>query len=190
MDERSDTFTVQRLGGDLQLISACRYGDERGWLSEIFNQAAFSEMGFPVFDQDNLSRTLCAGTVRGLHWQASPHSQAKLFRVVRGRVFNVVVNVTDEAFGAVETREMDDERCEWLFIPPGRAHGFQALDDAVEVHYKVSSPLVPTALRTLRYDDPALAIPWPIAPRLDLLSVRDRSGRPLDDFRPAFADRA
>lgn len=171
---------------DLAWLEFERNGDDRGWLSEIYNQAEATRLGLPVFGQDNVSRTTSRGLVRGLHFQHPPHAQAKLFRVVSGRVFNVVVDLRPARFGAVHGFEIDADTPRWLHVPAGYAHGFQSLEDAVETHYKVSHPYTPAALGAIRFDDPELGIEWPIVCPEDHLSVRDRTAGTLTDARAAF----
>lgn len=160
--------------------------DKRGWLSEVFNQQAASELGLPVFGQDNVSHSCIRGLVRGLHFQRPVHAQAKLFRVVSGRVFNVAVDLRPEQFGSIYACEMSAGSGAWIYIPVGYAHGFQVLDDAADVHYKVTQPFRFDARCEVAFDDPALGVAWPLhCPRL-LLSDRDRGAAGLEAARSAF----
>lgn len=165
-----------------------RNSDERGWLSEVFNQQAASELGLPILGQDNVSHTEARGLVRGLHFQKPPHAQAKVFRVTRGTVLNVTVDLRPATFGAVHAIEMGHHTHAWIYIPPGFAHGFQSLQDDVEVHYKVSRAFAPDALGGVRFDDPALGLTWPLACPDHRLSMRDRNAAPLDAARGLFED--
>jgi len=152
----------RRLGPD-QLSSLCsypRYADDRGWFAEIFNVRDFASLGLPKFVQDNVSRTGKRGVVRGLHFQAPPFTQAKLFRVVRGKAHNVAVDLRERE-PTVHAMELSPDD-PWLLIPPGFAHGIQTLCDDVEIHFKVDLPFEASALRTIRFDDPDLGISWPI----------------------------
>ena len=176
---------VRPLDGGLVLLRPERLADDRGWLSEIYGEAAFRQAGVTeTFVQDNVSRTPQAGVVRGLHGQAPPQAQAKLFRVVRGEAFNVAVDLRPSGFGRMDARRLDEG--EWLYMPPGYAHGFQTLGADVEVHYKVSRPFAPDHLLTLDWDDAELAIPWPVPPRRDLRSGRDGRAQPLAALRGVF----
>lgn len=180
-------FQFEPIGDlDLAWLRFERNGDARGWLSEIFNQVTATEFGLPVFGQDNVSYTEVRGLLRGLHFQRPPHAQDKLFRVARGRVFNVSVDLRPQRFGTVHACEMSSELGAWIHIPAGYAHGFQALEEKVEVHYKVSRSFAPTALGGVRFDDPELAIAWPLHCPQDLLSARDRNALPLQDARQSF----
>lgn len=177
---------VERLEGGLALIRPDRSDDGRGWLSEIYSEPRFAASGIDGrFVQDNISRTPEAGVVRGLHAQHPPHAQAKLFRVVRGEVFNVAVDLRPARFGATDARRLGEGV--WIHLPEGFAHGFQTLQPDVEVYYKVTRPFAPDHLLTLDWDAPELAIPWPVPPRRDLRSRRDSLAQPPERLRGAFA---
>jgi len=183
-------FRLEVLDGhDLAWLHFERNGDERGWLSEIFNQSALDQVGLPTFAQDNISRTSGVGIVRGLHFQRPPHAQAKLFRVTAGRVYNVVADLRPEGFGRTHATYLTPDLACWLYIPAGFAHGFQALEPTVEVHYKVSRPFHPDALGGVRFDDPDLNIAWPLPCPTDLLSQRDRTAGRLAETRGLFNTR-
>ena len=116
------------------------------------------------------------GTVRGLHYQAAPHAEAKLVRCTRGRIYDVIVDLrpdspTFKRWTAVELGA-DDRRM--LYVPEGCAHGFQTLADATEVFYQISAAYDPASQRGVRWDDPAFAIVWPDAPAR-IVSARDRA---------------
>jgi dTDP-4-dehydrorhamnose 3,5-epimerase len=165
----------------LTLVGARRSRDERGWLSEVYSEAAFTAAGFDVrFVQDNRSWTEAAGVIRGLHFQRPPHAQAKLFWVTRGGAYNVCVDLRSGAgFGAVDQRVLDSRETTAVLIPEGFAHGFQSLEPETEVHYKLSRDFAPEGLGGLRWDDPRLEVIWPLPVRADLLSERDRAAAPL-----------
>ncbi|WP_156400308.1 dTDP-4-dehydrorhamnose 3,5-epimerase family protein [Caulobacter sp. Root655] len=167
------------------IIRAERNGDPRGWLAEIYNAEIFAAAGVPGFVQDNISRSSEAGTVRGLHFQFPPHQQGKLFRVARGAVFNVAVDLRGPGFGQVDQRVLDDPTV-WIYLEPGVAHGVQTLEAEVELHYKLTARFEPRALGALRYDDSALGIAWPITPDRSRLSPRDLAARSLADLEGAF----
>jgi len=168
--------------GGLALISYPRYADDRGWFAEIFNVRDFASLGLPKFVQDNVSRTGKRGVVRGLHFQAPPFTQAKLFRVVRGKAHNVAVDLRERE-PTVHAMELSPDD-PWLLIPPGFAHGIQTLCDDVEIHFKVDLPFEASALRTIRFDDPDLGISWPIDVDESLLSYRDRNGSSVREGNP------
>lgn len=176
---------VVELEGGLRLIEPERHGDARGWLSEIYSEDRFAELGIAVrFVQDNVSTTPSAGVVRGLHFQRPPRAQAKLFRVVRGRALNLAVDLRPERFGALDAREMAPGA--WIFVPEGFAHGFQTLVDDTEVHYRVSRARAADALGAIDWADPELAAPFTLPPRADLRSARDETAGRLGDCRGLF----
>jgi dTDP-4-dehydrorhamnose 3,5-epimerase len=124
------------------------------------------------------------GTVRGLHWQVAPHAEAKLVRCVRGAIYDVIVDVEcgSTTFGNWIALTLTPQSQLMLYVPTGFAHGFQTLIDDTEVNYLLSSPYVAAAGRGLRYDDPALAISWPLP--VSRISDRDRSWPLLDKKGP------
>lgn len=148
--------------------------DERGAFSRLWCAQDFASAGLsfaPV--QVSLSETPVEGTLRGLHWQAEPHGETKLVRVLRGRIFDVLVDVRRDAptFGAHVGLEM--EAGDGLLVPPGVAHGFLTRSPDVLLVYAMDRAYEPSAARGLRYDDPALAIPWPGRPAI--VGFRDRA---------------
>lgn len=148
-----------------------RFSDDRGWFSETYNQRVVNEsLGGDVhFVQDNQSRS-AKGVLRGLHYQLPPHAQGKLVRVLRGAVLDVAVDVrrSSPTFGQWVAVELTDENQAQLWIPAGFAHGFISLADGTDVLYKTTDFWAPAAERSIRWDDPDLALPWPkdVAPRL------------------------
>jgi len=162
--------------------------DERGSFARTFDADTFAAHGLdPRVVQCNTSYNLRAGTLRGLHYQAPPHAEGKLVRCIRGRVFDVVVDLRPDS--PTHRRwlglELDAGSTRSLFIPAGCAHGFQTLLDHSEVHYQMTAPYVPAAARGVRFDDPAFAIRWPPPPggRL-IISERDRA---FPDYAPEHA---
>ena len=150
------------------------HGDERGFLVETFSANAWREHGVEVeFVQDNHSRSR-RGILRGLHFQTAP-GQAKLVRCPRGRIFDVAVDLRrgSPTYGDWEGHELDDESHRQLFIPVGFAHGFCALSDVADANYKVSSYYDPETERGIAWDDPEVAVEWPIAD--PEISERDRT---------------
>ncbi len=139
------------------------------------------------FVQDNHSRS-ARGTLRGLHFQIEP-GQAKLVRVARGSVFDVVVDIRprSQTFGRFETFVLDDERHLQLYVPIGFAHGFCVTSDVADVVYKVSSYYEPSTERGIAWDDPGIGVPWPIHDAI--LSARDRSNPTLAEIRDSLPDR-
>ena len=153
-----------------------RVEDERGHFARTWSRDAFEDRGLTgEFVQCNTSFNHQRGTLRGLHFQVHPHQEAKLIRCTRGRVFDVAVDVragypTRGKWCAVE---LSADNGRMLFIPGGFAHGFQTLDDASEVFYQMSAPYAPLAARGIRWNDPELAIDWPLAS--PILSERDQT---------------
>ena len=159
-----------------------RREDERGFFARSFCQREFEAQGLETtVAQCNVSFNRRRGTLRGMHWQAAPHGEAKLVRVTRGALWDVIVDLRPESatycrwFGV----ELTAENHRALYIPRGFAHGFQTLVDDVEVFYQMSTSYVPDAQRGVRWDDPAFGIEWPILP--PFLSERDAT---YPDYRP------
>jgi len=146
------------------LIEPRVFEDARGWFYESFNARAFREAtGVDVdFVQDNHSRS-ARGVVRGLHYQLPPAAQGKLVRAVAGTITDVAVDVrrSSPTFGRSASVELSAANRRQLYIPPGFAHGFVALEDGTELLYKTTDYYNPAAERAIRWDDPALAIAWP-----------------------------
>jgi dTDP-4-dehydrorhamnose 3,5-epimerase len=156
------------------------FGDARGFFVESYQRARYREHGIDVeFVQDNVSRS-AVGTLRGLHLQ-HPHAQGKLVSVLEGRVFDVAVDVRvgSPTFGKHVARVLDAERKNQVFVPAGFAHGFCVTDGPALFCYKCTELYHPETELTLRWDDPDLAIAWPIAE--PSLSEKDRNGLLLRD---------
>jgi dTDP-4-dehydrorhamnose 3,5-epimerase len=155
------------------------FGDERGHFSVSFNKKAFEDAtGESVeFVQDNESRS-SRGVLRGLHCQLPPHAQGKLVRVSRGCVLDVAVDLRPNSptLGHWVAQELSDENHRQLWIPPGMAHGFLVLSDIADLQYKVTGDYAPAADRSIRWDDPDLAIAWPDIGMAPLLSPKDAAG--------------
>lgn len=165
------------IGGPL-LITPRVFEDHRGWFSETYSQAALAEAIGPVaFVQDNVSHSLRRGTVRGLHFQVSPRAQAKLVRVIRGAMLDVVVDVRagSPTYGRHVAIEISAASGNQLFVPHGFAHGFCTLEDHTEVAYKVDAPYSAEHERALNWADPDLAIAWPVSGADAIVSEKDRS---------------
>ena len=156
--------------------------DERGFFSRTFCDDEFAQAGIKMqARQMNLSHNRQAFTLRGMHYQASPHGEIKLVQCVRGRVFDVAVDLRAGSssylrwFGI----ELSPELRQMVLIPEGCAHGYLSLADDSDVLYLVSHPYVPQAGRGVRWNDPAFGIDWPAAPRIIL--PRDAA---YPDFQP------
>jgi dTDP-4-dehydrorhamnose 3,5-epimerase len=148
------------------LITPQAFGDARGFFFESWNQRRFDEaVGAPVhFSQDNHSSSSC-GVLRGLHYQLEPEPQGKLVRCVAGAIFDVAVDIrrSSPTFGAWVGAELSAENRQQLWVPVGFAHGFLTLSERAEVLYKASGFWSKTCERSIRWDDPQLAIDWPVA---------------------------
>lgn len=159
------------------------FGDHRGYFMETYNQQAFHEIGIDnVFVQDNQSFTAQKGTLRGIHFQNAPYSQAKLVRVTRGTVLDVAVDLrkgspTYKQWVAVE---LSAENKRMLFIPRGFGHGFRTLTDDVEFCYKVDNLYNKECDRGIRFNDPAIGVEWGEVIE-ELLSQKDVTSPLLED---------
>jgi dTDP-4-dehydrorhamnose 3,5-epimerase len=148
----------------LKLITPQKFGDNRGFFSETYNAEIWAKLGIPEqFVQDNHSLSVEKGTVRGLHYQNPPHAQAKLARVSRGSILDVVVDIRrgSPTFGQHVAVELSAENWHQLFIPVGFAHGFCTLAPNTELQYKVSDYYAPASDAGILWNDPALGIAWP-----------------------------
>lgn len=158
------------------------FGDARGFFMESFNQRAFKEAaGHDVqFVQDNHSRS-SRGVLRGLHYQLPPHAQGKLVRVTAGRVWDVAVDLRrgSATFGRWFGTELSGENHRQMWIPPGFAHGFVVLSDSADFLYKTTDYYAPPAERSVRWDDPALGIAWPMLDMEFILSSKDAAAPSL-----------
>ena len=155
------------------LIEPRVFHDGRGWFLESWNERRYAEAGIDAhFVQDNISRSK-RGVIRGLHYQ-EPDPQAKLCSVVYGEVWDVIVDVRPGSAtrGRWEAVTLSAENAMELHVPEGFAHGFAVLSDVAVFSYRCSRYYNPAAERTIRWDDPELAIPWPVAE--PLLSEKDR----------------
>ena len=158
------------------------FGDERGFFLESWNRAAFAEAGLDLtFVQDNHSRS-SRGVLRGLHYQ-EPNPQGKLVRVANGSVFDVAVDIrrSSATFGRWIGVELSAANQRMLWVPPGFAHGFLTLEDKTDFLYKCTDFYQPAAEHCLRWDDPALAIDWPLEGLTPELSAKDKVGKLLAD---------
>ncbi len=167
-----------------------KFGDRRGFFSEVYNEAKWRAAGLDVrFVQDNHSLSAAAGTIRGLHFQIAPHAQAKLVRVARGRILDVAVDLrrASPTYGRHFACELSADNWAQLLVPAGFAHGFCTLSDDAEVLYKVSAYYSAAHDRGLAWDDPDLAIAWPVPAQDAILSDRDRGWPRLRDLEDAFA---
>jgi dTDP-4-dehydrorhamnose 3,5-epimerase len=162
--------------------------DERGFLSETYVDEWFRANAAQVrFEQDNHTHSVHAGTIRGIHFQAPPHAQGKLVRVIRGAVWDVAVDLRrgSPTFGRHVGVELSAENWHQLWIPLGFGHAFCTLEPHSEVLYKVTARYHPSSDHGIRWNDPDLDIRWPLNSRTPVLSERDRSHGRLRDM-PAY----
>lgn len=182
-------FIEQEIKG-VWVIEPKRFGDKRGYFSEVFRQADFdSHVGHVDFVQDNESFST-RGVLRGLHFQRGEWSQAKLVRVSMGTVLDVVVDLRhgSPTWGKHVTVELSAETGRQLFIPRGFAHGFAVLSEEAQFQYKVDNIYAPQSEATLRFDDPALGIDWRIPREEMILSDKDKKGLALSEMTPEFLE--
>ena len=169
---------------DLLIIEPDVFGDNRGYFFESFSQRKFEEAtGVKVdFVQDNESLS-AYGVVRGLHFQKPPHEQAKLVRVVRGKVLDVALDLRPESptYGRYEVVELSGENHRQLFIPKGFAHGFSVLSDEAVFQYKCDDYYAPECEDGIAYDDPDLDINWHIPSEKMVISAKDLNHKTLKE---------
>jgi len=166
-----------------------RHRDDRGWFSESFNKSRMHEAGITCeFVQDNQSGSKRAGTLRGLHFQFPPAAQAKLVTVLRGKILDVVIDIRNgsPSYGEYVSTELSAAAGQQFYVPTGFAHGFMTLEDDVVVMYKVSNYYSPAHDSGIRWNDPDVAFPWPVAPADVILSDKDRRLPFLKDFVSPF----
>ena len=170
----------------VKIIEPKVFWDGRGYFCETYNAERYKAAGIAAdFVQDNESFS-SKGVVRGLHWQASPHTQAKLVRVIRGAVWDVVVDIRkgSATFGRHVAVTLTGENMRQFFIPRGFAHGFIVLEDDTLFSYKCDNLYCPSADRGMRFDDPALGIEWPYVGVELKLSEKDMKHPVFDDIEP------
>lgn len=181
---------VERLSvPDLILVTPPRFGDARGFFSETFNQARFTQAGIVLpFVQDNQSLSRDRGVVRGLHCQVAPYAQGKLVRCVRGAIWDVAVDARrgSATYGQWAAAELSAENWAQLWVPPGFLHGFCTLQPDTEVIYKVTDRYDRDSERGVVWNDPDLALPWPITEAEAVLSDKDQVLPRWADLPPLF----
>jgi len=174
---------------EVKLIAANKFGDDRGFFSETFNFERYRAEGVTMNAvQDNHSLSGPVGTVRGLHFQIPPKSQAKLVRVVRGAVFDVAVDLRkgSPTYGKHVTAVISAKEWNQLYIPKGFAHGFCTLEPDTEFLYKVDDYYSPEHEQGIQWDDPELGIAWPVEAGKALLSSKDTGNPCLADILDYF----
>ncbi len=169
----------------VKLITPRRFGDNRGHFSETYNAKTWGEAGIgQVFIQDNQSFSAKAGTIRALHLQLPPFAQAKLVRVLRGAILDVAVDLRKDSptYLKYASFTLSAENGTQAIIPHGFAHGFCTLQPDTEVFYKVDNYYSPTHERSVRWNDPAIGIEWPVTEAEATLSDKDRIAPLLRDI--------
>ena len=182
-------FTAVSLepGSDVLLIRPRKFVDQRGYFLETWSRAPFAELGIAAeFIQDNESLSSKSNTVRGLHFQGAPFEQAKLVRVLKGAIYDVALDIrpSSRTFGRWLGAKLTSDHGEQLFVPRGYAHGFMTLGDDTIIAYKVDAPYSRESEGGIRWDDPELAISWPVKRGEVVLSDRDAV---LPSFRELYA---
>lgn len=160
----------------VKLITPPKFGDSRGFFSETWSATKLKSLGFDEhFVQDNQSFSAQKGTIRGLHCQVAPHVQGKLVRVIKGAIWDVAVDIRhgSPTYGQWAAAELSAENWAQLWIPGGFLHGFCTLLTDTEVIYKVTGDYAKECERAVRWDDPTLALPWPVAAGEVQLSEKD-----------------
>ena len=174
-------FTLTKIAG-VWLVEMERHADERGWFARTWCVEEFTRHGLnPRLAQCSASFNRRRGTLRGMHYQAAPHEEAKLVRCVRGAMFDVALDLRpgSATFKQWVGVELSPDNGRALYVPEGCAHGFQTLADDTEVLYQISAPWHPDSARGVRWNDPAFGIEW-YSPKDAILNERDKS---YPDFR-------
>lgn len=171
----------------VKIVKTGRFHDERGFFTESYSVATWSEMDFrETFLQDNISLS-AKGVLRGMHYQLNPNAMGKLVRVVSGAIFDVAVDLRQGSptYGKWVGRELSGDNGLALWVPAGFAHGFVALEDNSYVHYKCTSVHAPESERSLSYQCPEVGIEWPLPP--SIISEKDAQAPRLAEVESNFA---
>ena len=174
---------------DVKIITPKKFGDHRGFFSEVYSRKAWAEAGLDYeFVQDNHSFSVEVGVIRGLHFQTEPFGQDKLVRVAKGRVLDVAVDLRRRSptYGKHVAVELSAANWRQLLVPIGFAHGFCTLEADCEVLYKVTNIYSPAHDKGLAFDDPALGIDWRIDLAKAVLSDKDRKQPRLAELGAMF----
>ena len=174
---------------DVKLLTPKKFGDDRGFFSETWSRKTFEANGLSAsFVQDNHSLSRPVGVLRGLHFQTAPFAQDKLVRVLRGSILDVAVDIRrgSPTYGRHVSAVLSAENWSQLWVPKGFAHGFVTLEPDTEVAYKVTADYAPQCDKGLAWDDPALAIAWPVTAATVILSPKDTTHPRLCDLPEYF----
>lgn len=175
---------------DVKIVRPRKFGDARGFFSETYSAKAFGEAGIAdVFVQDNHSLSAAVGTVRGLHFQVAPRQQAKLVRVISGRIWDVAVDLRRSSphYGKWVGAEISADAWNQIYVPAGFAHGFCTLQPNTEIAYKVTDFYAPAEDGGVHWQDEDIAVDWPVTPQEATLSDKDKALPRLRDLPPLFA---
>lgn len=176
---------------DIIIIEPDVFGDHRGWFMETYNEEVFIDHGIHSrFVQDNMSFSAKKGTLRGLHYQCYPYSQAKLIRCTKGAVIDIAVDIRkgSPTYGKWVSYELSAENKRMLFIPRGFAHGFLTITDDVEFQYKCDSIYNKASEGSIRYDDKTVNVNWEylLSDMEPILSEKDKNAPSLEDCNANF----
>jgi len=174
---------------DVKIITPKKFGDHRGFFSEVWNRKALADAGIDLdFVQDNHSLSADRGVVRGLHFQTEPYAQDKLVRVIHGAILDVAVDLRKSSPTYLKhvAVEISAENWQQILVPRGFAHGFVTLEPNTEVVYKVTDYWAPDHDFGLRWNDPELGINWPVSESQAILSERDKVQPLLAELKHGF----
>lgn len=172
------------------LIQPRVFSDDRGWFCETYSKDRLRTIGLDVdFVQDNHSKSVQAGTIRGIHFQAAPHAQGKLVRCVRGRIMDYAIDLRSGSptFGQSVSALLSEQNATQLYVPVGFGHAFVTLEADTEVIYKVTDIYAPSCEGGVIWNDPALGIDWPLPSAGAVLSAKDQVLPTLASFDSPFA---
>lgn len=171
------------------LLKPHRFQDQRGWFMETYSEGALLRAGVGHrFVQDNHSFSALEGTIRGIHFQRPPHAQAKLVRCLRGSIMDYAVDLRrgSPTYGRHVSARLTADGCEQLYVPVGFGHAFVTLEPEVDVAYKVSAVYAPNCEGGVIWNDPMLAIDWPVPNSGPVLSDKDEVLPTLTEFDSPF----
>jgi len=182
-------FVKKYFNNRVIFFESIKFKDKRGFFSEVYNLQHLKKINITEkFVQDNFSFSFKKGVVRGLHFQYPPADQSKLIRVVRGKIFDVVIDIRKKSktYGKYITFIISRDNWRQLYIPIGFAHGFSTLQEKTEVEYKVSNYYSPKSEHSIKWDDDSLSINWKINKNTAILDEKDKNGIPFKDFNTPF----
>jgi len=174
---------------EVKLLWPRQFGDDRGFFSETWNRATLRNAGIDIdFIQENQSMSRSVGTVRGLHFQAAPFAQDKLIRVLSGRIYDVAVDIRkgSPTYGQCVGAEISADGWNQIFVPVGFAHGFCTLEPDTHVAYLVNAHWSAEAEGSILWNDPDLAIDWPVRAEDAVLADKDRAAQSFKSFNSPF----